>query len=163
VPDQLGFLEFGMGFAANADGSETLYVSESRFGAPSKGLGRIDTKTFELAFVAAYSSPIQRAELTGTADGRLFAFSPNDPGTGSHVYEVDRTTAKIMSDDSLAVGGSEFAYAFAFWGGRFYLFTGDTAAASTVTAWDPVSKTSVFVTTVAATIVGAGVSTCAPL
>jgi hypothetical protein len=55
-----------------------------------------------------------------------------------------------------------FAYAFAFWGGDFYVFTG-TEGTTTVTKWDPAAGTESFHATLPATIVGAGVSTCAPL
>jgi hypothetical protein len=55
------------------------------------------------------------------------------------------------------------AFAVAFWGGRFYLFTGYGPAVSFVHVYDPVDGAIALVLTQpGVTIVGAGVSTCAP-
>jgi hypothetical protein len=151
-----------MGYAADSDGGETLYVAESDFSMKSKGLARLDTSQFTLDFIGKFSPPIQRAELTGTGDGRLFAYSPNDPGAGSHIYEIDRHDAAVLADHPLEAGGGDFSYAFAFWGGVFYVFTG-MSGSSEVTRWDPVGESESHFDTVDAVIVGAGVSTCAPL
>ncbi|MGH7281076.1 MAG: hypothetical protein ACRELY_06100, partial [Polyangiaceae bacterium] len=51
-------------------------------------------------------------------------------------------------------------WAFGFWGGDFYTFTG--GGPSTVTRFRPSDKSIVQVATYPSEIVGAGVSTCAP-
>jgi len=57
-------------------------------------------------------------------------------------------------------GGS---WAFAFWGGDFYTFTAqDLNAGSVVTRFRPSDGSIVQVGHTAESIVGAGVSTCAP-
>lgn len=160
-PYQLGFLKFGMGYLSEEDGEETLFVAESNMDGPSMGLARLDTDLFELDLVGSFSPPIQRAELTSAGDGRLFAYSPNAFASGSHIYEIDSTTAKVLADHPLDVGGPSVAYAFALWGGEFYVFTSPDST-TTVTKWDPVTETESFHTLIAPRIVGAGVSTCAP-
>lgn len=160
-PGQLGWTTFGMGYTGDDDGGERLYVAESQLGgAISKGLGRIDTQTMTLALVGPFSQPVLATELTGTADGRLFGYAA-DPTSGSHIYEIDKSTAKIVSDTKLKAGGVNFAWAFAFWGGDFWVFT-SPGGPSTVTKWDPALKQESNVTTLSSTIVGAGVSICVP-
>ncbi len=56
-------------------------------------------------------------------------------------------------------------WAFGFWGGEFYLFTTNTtdpSLSSIVTRFDPGDQSQVTVASLPETIVGAGVSTCAP-
>ena len=161
---QPGFdMNFGMGYSADTTGpGETLYVAAA--GAPDQ-LAQVDTTTFGLSVLGTFSSAIGEAELTGTGDGKLYAFGI-DNGTGStHLAEIDKTNAAVLSDVTLpisAVGIS--AWAFAFWGGKFYFFTAVGAAGTTVSEYDPV--TGAFDPSYATSdqgIVGAGVSTCAPL
>jgi hypothetical protein len=162
VPGQLGFTTFGMGFVAAGDSStETLYVTESTFNQYSRGLATLDLQSWALSMVGSYQPPIPRAELTGTADGRLFAYYPELQGNGSHIAEIDRATAQVTAEDNLQTGGSQDAFAFAFWGGDFWVFT-SPGGATTVTRFRPSDKTETDVATMPSTIVGAGVSTCAP-
>ncbi len=158
--NQLGFQVFGMGYAGDQT-TESLYVADSDFNNPSKGLATIDTQTFKLASVGAFQPQLPRCELTGTGDGRLFAFCLKQGTTGSIVAEVDRKTAKVIAADNLVLGNQSNAFAFSFWGGDFYIFT-SPGGASSVTKYDPLAKTETVVATHPSTIVGAGVSTCAP-
>jgi hypothetical protein len=57
--------------------------------------------------------------VTGTGDGRLFAFRLKQNTMGSIVAEVDRTNAKVIAADDLKLGNQSNAFAFAFWGGDF--------------------------------------------
>jgi hypothetical protein len=162
VPGQLGWLTFGMGYAADtSDAGETLYVTEASFTSDSKGLGTIDTTSYALSFVASFNPSLPRAELTGTGDGRLFVYYPNSTGSGSHVSQIDKASGHVLGDDQLVVGQPSDAFAFAFWGGSFWIFT-SPGGVSQVTSFDPASKNETPVTTLPSTIVGAGVSTCAP-
>jgi hypothetical protein len=164
TPNQEGFGTFGMGFTANTgDAGETLFVAEGTAMAtkpPSRGLGRIDTASYVLTYAAPFGPSIPGPELTGTSDGRLFAFFTTAT-TGSRIVEVNKTTGAILSTDTLAVGTPNDAYAFAFWGGEFWIFT-SSSATSQVTRFDPATKTETPATTFDGIIVGAGVSTCAP-
>ncbi len=164
LPGQQGFTTFGMGFVSNTGGAdETLYVAEGHTsaggtGAPSRGIGAIDTTTFKLSFVGPFTPPQERVEFTGTGDGRLFGFSPST--TGSAVIQVDKGTGNVLASDPVPAGGADQAFAFAFWGGDFWIFTG--TGATKVYRYRPADKTTVLMTTFPTQIVGAGVSTCAP-
>jgi hypothetical protein len=154
------FYNFGMGYAGDMT-SESLYVADASFNADSLGLATVDTKTFTRSFIGMFSPPLPRCELTGTGDGRLFAFCLHTSGSGSLIAEVDRTNAKVIAENNLTVGTSQDAFAYAFWGGFFWIFTAP-GGTTTVTKYDPAMMTEATATTLSSTIVGAGVSTCAP-
>ena len=162
VVGQHGFKTFGMGFVSDTGGpQETLYVAENDLSRPlSNGLATIDTTTFNLNFISDFRPKQPRLELTGTGDGRLFGYAPTPNGTGSNIVEIDKTTAAIVGEDVVPFGSSVEAFAFAFWGGDFYVFHG--VGSTTVSRFRPTDKTSVTITTAPVEIVGAGVSTCAP-
>lgn len=160
APNQLGFQVFGMGYAGDQV-SEKLYAADSDFNNPSKGLATIDTQSFKLLSVGPFQPQLPRCELTGTGDGRLYAFCLKQNTTGSIVAEIDRTNANVIAADNLVMGNQSNAFAFAFWGGDFYIFT-SPGGASSVTRYDPIAKTETVVASHPSTIVGAGVSTCAP-
>ena len=171
-PGQLAFNTFCMGYAADdaagGDGGESLYVAECNVtGMPrpnSKGLATLDTTSLTLRFVAPLTPPIPGPELTGTGDGRLFGFYTNAVGTGSHIVQIDRATGQLLQNYPLQVGTPQDGFAFAFWGGVFWVFTFSGAnPATVVTRFDPVSRTETMVTTMSEGVVGAGVSTCAPM
>ena len=163
IPAQDNFETFGMGFASDVAGAaERLYVSDNGSDGVIRGLGFIDTTTFKLSILGPFGVTIRRSELTGTGDGRLFAFWP-DPmiGGGSHLSELSKTTGAVIAQTNLPIGEENYAFAFAFWGGDFWIFTGDGALTS-VSRYRPSDNTTTVPTTHASTIVGAGVSTCAP-
>ena len=162
VPGQQGFSTFGMGFASDTNGAaETLYVARNNV--PQSSLATIDTTTFVLSTIAAISPAITRTELTGTGDGRLYGFFTNAAPavSGSRVIELDKTTAQIIANNDLPVGGPNDAWAFAYWGGDFWIFT-SPGGPTTVSRFRPSDATTIELTTMPSTIVGAGVSTCAP-
>lgn len=148
-PGQDGFKTFGMGFAKNGDaaGGETLYVS-------GVGLASLDTKTFDLKFLGSLT--YGRTELTGL-DTQLFAFS-----VGSGVIAgLNKTTGATEVTYRTSAVNERAAFAFAQWGGDFWVFTGDTH--SIVTQYSPTeNKSAVVVQNTGMLIVGAGSSTCAP-
>ncbi len=164
VPSPQGtpFYNFGMGFVGTQT-TDTLYVCDANFNnVNSMGLATIDTaKTFKRTFVANFQPELPRCELTGTGDGRLFAFCLLGGG-GSEIAEIDPATAKIIAVNQLKVGSPNDAFAYAFWGGFFWIFTGP-GGNTNVTRYDPGTFAETTVTTLSGrTIVGAGVSTCAP-
>lgn len=163
VAGQQGFTTFGMSFVANVDtNADELYVADANDSAASTGLGRIDTTTMTLSFIGSFSRTLQRCELSGTGDGRLFAFCVGTSGSGSTLNEIDKTTGIVLASDTLVTGRSSDAFAIAFWGGSFWIFTGD-GTSTTVTEYDPGTKKETTVAVAPISIVGAGVSTCAPL
>jgi hypothetical protein len=173
VSGQDGFETFGMAFVGSADGgAETLYLAldtQLSMGAPK--LGVLDVTTFRLGMLANITpASIASAELTGTGDGRLFAFY--EQGASSAIAQLDPSTGRAVGNDNLSalpqtlptgVGGTS-GWAFAFWGNQFYLFTTDATATggSVVTRFNPADGSQATVTRLPELIVGAGVSTCAP-
>jgi hypothetical protein len=164
IPGQQGYNLFGMGFSTNEGGpDETLYVAEINFNGPSLGLAQIDTDTLDLSYIGPFSeNPGWAIEMTGTGDGRLYGYFIDNPGPGGHVVEIDKETGQILSSTPLTVGASTSALAFAFWGGDFYIFTSLGNGVTDVTRYRPSDGSVQLFTTLTATVVGAGVSTCAP-
>lgn len=163
MPGQEGIDTFGMGFVANvgdAAGGETLYVA----GDQTSALATIDLETFTLRVVAQGGDVVSQAELTGTGDGRLYAFfAPQNTAPPSYIDELDPRTAKVLSSVLLPEVVEGQGWAFGFWGGDFYTFTapGETTV---VTRYRPSDGSVVQVASApfGVIIVGAGVSTCAP-
>jgi hypothetical protein len=152
---------YGMGFVGNpSDGGETLVVAAQMPGE----LGAIDTTTFALNVIGPLEPT--NADLTGTGDGRLYAFwSPNGVGNvGAAISQIDPVTAHLLATTPLPTVTQGSAWAIAFWGGGFYLFTAPPGiSGSQVTRFDPADNSVTVVLTLSETIVGAGVSTCAPM
>ncbi|HEY3450147.1 MAG TPA: hypothetical protein VGK67_27585 [Myxococcales bacterium] len=155
---------FGMGFVSNSPGSleETLFVAGgAAVSTTSSTLARMQLvpsmKLFDLGTVAG--SP----ELTGTGDGNLWGFFPNKDSP--KVSQIDKTTGgDLKTFTASAIAGDPSAWAFAFWGGDFFIFLKRDADSSTQ-VHQMSSKTGTLTTPLPDTgrrIVGAGVSTCAP-
>ncbi|MBI4701181.1 MAG: hypothetical protein HY744_08490 [Deltaproteobacteria bacterium] len=162
VPNQVsGFSLFGMGFVSDTPGSnaETLYLGSY----DGIGIARLNLQTLGVEPVGSYDKVSGPAELTGTGEARLFGFFLSDPEV---VAEIDKSTSKILSiapQPSVEIGS---AWAFAFWGGDFWLFTcpGMACTSSQIDRYRPADGTTVTVLQNAGLrIVGAGVSTCAPV
>ena len=166
-PDQQGFGAFGMGFATNSVGpTETLFIAGTTdMNTPvSPGLARVDVSTFNLTKVGQFIPNIAQSELTGTGDGRLFAFykKGNFTGPPSYIGEIDTSNAHVIAETPFPTVDQGSGWAFAFWGGDFYMFTASNGAGSDVTRWRPSDNSVTVVTSLPSVIVGAGVSTCAP-
>ncbi len=164
APAQAGFVTFGMGFSTEGAGStkDTLFVSQSEMLGGTKGLATIDTQSLVLTPIGMYDQINARAELTGTGDGKLFGAFEGSPYV---VAQIDKSQAKILSQApqnqvQYPPGGSNFA--FAFWGGSFWLFVGP-GTSTDVFKYDPQVGSTVKLKTESFAIVGAGVSTCAPI
>jgi len=164
LPNQAGFSLFGMGFASNGAGAstDTLYVSENVNG---HGLGTIDTQTLAITAIGPYTTPLagQKAELTGNGDGLLYGFFLTTPAQVAQIGASGAigTTAPLAS---VSVGTD---WAFSFWGGDFYLYTGNSTdpsqTGSAITRYRPSDgSVAVVSSSVGFFIEGAGVSTCAP-
>jgi hypothetical protein len=168
---------FGMGFSADlADAGETLYVASDD---PNSGpiapewLGSIDVNAFTLAPIYQFNQVIGSAELTGTGDGRLYAFGVDQAASGTtyHLIQIDKNSPTPISDLALTLPSGTApirGWAFAFWGGNFYFFTSLSTMnhQTLVSVYQPQPGDTAAVATELLvannTIVGAGVSTCAP-
>jgi hypothetical protein len=167
VPAQHGFEEFGMGFAADVAGAndETLYIaggSQVDIGSGSSLFGSI---AFPSLTVSQRGNVDGWPELTGTGDAKLWGFFPDT--SPPKVAEIDKATGMsgtTFPAPDLASLGTPQAWAFAFWGGDFWIFLQRDVDPSTTVY--QVKQSDGSVTPVKRNtgrrIVGAGVSTCAP-
>ncbi len=163
-----GYEQVGMGFSTDTAGgkTETLYVD----GIGGAGLAKIDTVTKTLTPIGGFANDPnlagQSAELTGTGDARLFGYFTTFPNV--RVAQVDKGNAGITSDHELAGVAPPSDWAFSFWGGDFYLYSapGNNATGnSSVIHYSPGTNAvdPTYVADVGFQIIGAGVSTCAPI
>jgi hypothetical protein len=184
-----GWSQIGMGFSIDRAGSEaeTLFISNhsNALSPMTSALAKIDASG-TLTMVSPFSGGTftnMNAELTGTGDARLYAFfitpANTDPNVDPLFGLAEKATAAVsrsVTITGLSVttagtkgctngGGCINSWAFSFWGGRFYFYTGH-GTPSTVTEYDPFVEGGSGITLNYATapieIVGAGVSTCAP-
>ncbi len=164
IPNQQGFSTFGMGFATKDLGpAESLFVAADNQSGPPRGLGTIDIAGgFRLTSLGAFTPTIDRAELTGTGDGRLYGFYTKANREGSFIGEIDKANARVVGETQLRTVDQGSGWAFAYWGGDFYLFTAPDSPASRVTRYRPSDNSTAIVANLGTLVVGAGVSTCAP-
>jgi hypothetical protein len=170
VPQQ-GFQTFGMGFSTNAPGTtaETLFVCGFHFvNGIDQGLGlaRLDTTSLAIAPLGTFTCGLhgECGELTGTGDAKLYGFFEGSPAM---LADIDKSTTATPSPHPLGSLqlSTDSAYAFSFWGGDFWFYSANAAnMSSQVTRYKAATDGSVSVVmpSVGFTIVGAGVSTCAP-
>jgi hypothetical protein len=164
-PGHKGFEIFGMGFASDgpSTASEQLYLC-GRESTPTAGvLGRLDPTTLTLTVVGKVPTvEVETPEFTGTGDGSLYAYFPGK--AKSLVALLDKTSGKaLMTWPVPGVGAEIRTWAFAHWGGQFYLFV-STPTSSKVLRLDPGSgKVITLLSNIKYNIVGAGVTVRAPL
>lgn len=160
VPNQQGFATFGMGYSSDTSGpSETLFIAGDGSGTgAARGLASIDS-SYLLHPIAQFTPAIDRAEFTGTGAGGLYAFY-QDQGT-AYVGQVDKRTARVDPRVPLPGVDQGQGWAFAFWGGDFWLFTAPSGTTQ-VTRFRPSDNSITVTARHSSVIVGAGVSTCAP-
>lgn len=163
-----GWSRLGMGFSSDLSrpDAEQLFVAGAT-GTPGVGLGRIDGSS--LTPVGEFSGSLRgtSAELTGTGDGRLFGFFTTFP---VQLAEIDKETGEIIEATDLPGIETPSAWAFSFWGGDFYFYTApdpflSQSRTTNVSRYRPSdgSIDTAYMTNIGFRIVGAGVSTCAPL
>ncbi len=167
-----GWYRLGMGFSTDdtSGAAESLFVAATAdpFSGGSSGLARIDPTTLRLSPIGGFGGALagESAELTGTGDGRLFGFFTTTP---VQVAAIDKTSGTASMAQRLPQVETPSAWAFSFWGGDFYLYTAPSASTpgrtSNVTRYRPSdgSVDASYMTNVGFRIVGAGVSTCAPI
>jgi len=160
---QSGFYTFGMGYATDgADTSdETLYVGKTDFEDAGGMLASLDTSAWTVEPIG----PIADApEMTGNANGELWAFYAW--ATPPRVVRLDKISGEEVASYVLDISSEGSAFAFAHWGGEFYLFHAPGGADTTVYKLSidgDEHELVTWMTGTGLTIVGAGVSTCAPV
>jgi len=163
---------FGMGFVTDEAGGSTekLYVGGGSPLVNAGGLfGYVDGASLAIQHLGNLPDDGENApDLTGLGSGELFGFYPGS--TEAFVQQIDKTTGAALGDKLSipnGLGGSVQAWAFAQWGGTFYIFvttSGFPTGNSTVRTID--RATGAYATVLdhlPYKIVGAGVSTCAPV
>lgn len=161
---QAGLRVFGMGFSTDQAGgsSETLFVGGGQTQMQtSYTLAKLDLASMTATPVGTQT---QLPEMTGTGNAELWGFMPS--ASDARVVKLDKQTGAALVTHMLpSLAGSMTAYAFAHWGGDFWVFLRKgSETATTVYQVDGMTG-AIESTTPAAgrTIVGAGVSTCAPV
>jgi len=157
--NQQGIDVFGMGFVANAPGAaqDTLFI------AGNGQLGTIDTQALTLSTLGLLAG---QPELTGTGDAKLYGFYP-DPNL-PRVSQIDKASGAEGTSYSLSpqLQGNPHEFAFAFWGGDFWIFLQRYNIDLSTNVWHLATATGTLTEALPNTgrnIVGAGVSTCAPI
>jgi hypothetical protein len=156
VPGQAGYKKFGMGFVSDAPGStaETLHVANEI------GIATINAQTLTVTPKGSFGFSAA-AELTGTGDARLFGFFFGFP---PYIAEINKATSALLAEAPLDTVDAGTGFAFAFWGGDFWVFTAPNGSSSQIDRYKPATKTTTTVKmNLGFKVVGAGVSTCAPL
>jgi hypothetical protein len=157
---------YGMGFVTDTAGgtTDTLYVAGNAIGSTftTSQFGTLSTTP---PYQVTVRTQLTGApELTGTGDAHLWAFFPNV--SPPRVSELSKTNGAVLrSFDAAALMGTPVAWAFAFWGGDFWIFLQRQGEAST-TVYRMNGTTGAVTTPIPSSgrrIVGAGVSTCAPI
>ncbi|MGH1346327.1 MAG: hypothetical protein ACRBN8_32470 [Nannocystales bacterium] len=167
----------GMAFVADGQesGNETLYFADTATHIHT--LGSLESIGRFTPPVSGYSG----VELTGSGDGRMFGLIMNYTGPWDHdctakapcfptvrLFEIDKADATGLSMLDLpgvdAFGIEPGGFAFAYWGGHIWVFTSLDFGPTQVFDHDPETRsTTLVVEDGAPGVVGAGVSTCAPL
>ncbi len=158
---------FGMGFSTDGSGAtEQLFVAGgttfSMEASDTSRFGVLDTATLginETGTTAGWP------ELTGTGSGELWGFSPGE--LPPRIRKLDKTTGASVVEHRVSgtPNAPPRAWAFAFWGGRFFLFLkAGFEMSSRIYEFDPATQRATEVVGYTGhSIVGAGVSTCAPI
>jgi hypothetical protein len=168
-PGASGFQLFGMGFASDTAGSESekLYIAGGSAGALGDGnVAMLDPSSLAIQVLGPIPDAENSPELTGTGDAKLYGYFPGTAQT--FVAELNKATGAVVQQWSLPpLNGTVRAWAFAHWGGKFYIFVSTQILAVThnnVLRLDPATgQTETFLAETPYTVVGAGVSTCAPV
>lgn len=161
---QAGLKVFGMGFSTDVAGSsaETLWIGGGMTQMQaSYTLAKLNTSSMTAVPVGMQT---QLPEMTGTGNAELWGFMPST--TDARVVKFDKGTgAALLTYNVPSLAGTMTAYAFAHWGGDFWVFLRKGSETQT-TVYQVNGMTGAITGMTAApgrTIVGAGVSTCAPV
>jgi hypothetical protein len=158
--------QFGMGFSSNTAGStdDTLFIAGGPgdpMSSSTSALATMSTGSFAPMNVGTVTG---WPELTGNGNAELWGWFPDD--TAPRIEQINKTTgAPVKTYNLPMLAGTPMAWAFAFWGGDYWIFLEKSGQSST-TVYQVKGDTGVITTmtqTGTREIVGAGVSTCAPV
>ena len=176
---QAGMDLFGMGFVTDMQGGTTEHLfigGGDLYASPGGDLASIDpgVKPPKATKLGRLTNDGERSpELTGTGGGELWAFFPGIDE--AWVQELDRASGALKGPrkeipnglGGLGATPQVKAWAFAQWGGTFYIFATTTPGMpfppnSTLRTIDASGAVQMRLEQMPWVIVGAGVSTCAP-
>jgi hypothetical protein len=101
-------------------------------------------------------------ELTGTGSAELWGFFPD--ATAPRIAQLNKTNGQAIKTYPLTIAGMPMAWAVAFWGGDFWVFLRKgTETSTTVYQYGGDGTMKGSTAAPGRRIVGAGVSTCAPV
>jgi len=167
---------FGMGFVTDTAGGNTeqLFIGGGDPAADPGGLfGYVDSSSMAIQTLGNLPNDGERSpELTGTGNAELYGFFPGIDE--AFVQQLDKATGGAVGPKLSIPGGlgggaldQVLAWAFAQWGGTFYIFVttdGFDGNNSTVRTIDGTTGAYAMpIENLPFNIVGAGVSTCAPV
>jgi hypothetical protein len=173
IPGSSGSSTFGMGFSTDKSGGDTekLFIAANDQATDRMNdLSSIDTAhDLKPHHVGTLTATVdENPELTGTSEARLFGFYPSFVSP-SFVQEINRSNGApigkkwFLGSDPL---GDVSAYAFAQWGGVFYIFATISDGFEDNSTVRTIDRTTGKYRTIMShlnwRISGAGVSTCAP-
>ena len=158
--------EFGMGFSTTTAGGDTdqLFIAG---GTDVSTTSPSDLHTIDVTSMAVSSklgTVTGSPELTGNANAELWGFFP-DPTT-PRIEQINKTNGASITPANLpaTMKGMPMAWAFAFYGGDYYVFLmKDSETSTTVYEVTPAGALVGSTAAPGKVIVGAGVSTCAPV
>lgn len=162
LPGQQKFITFGMGFASDGVGSpaETLYIANTT----GQLFGKVSFPDLLVTKIGILDGGFGSPELTGNGLAELWGYFPSS--SPPSVRQIDKVSGKSMH--VFPIQGVDMssvnAWAFAAWGGQFYIFyRGAGMASSQVWQLDPVTgEAKLAIANTGYVITGAGVSSCAP-
>jgi hypothetical protein len=159
---QHGLKQFGMGFVFDpATDTDTLYI------AGGEGIGQSASTLATVSFPSLVVTPVGRIdiglpELTGTGDGQMWGFlAPSGSVSGRSVLaRFDPATGKTLESHTYSSLIEGTSWAMKFWGGAFWVFLNDIVYKVPRDAPDNIKQVTTYPY---GNIVGAGVSSCAPV
>jgi len=162
---QMGFQLFGMGFVSDAEGSdqETLFIGGGGYSERTRGdLGSVDSAALTVKKIGPLRLNGQSTpELTGTGKGELYGYFPGDR---AFIAQIDKATGNNLRTWNVSTSsGTPTAWAFAHWGGLYFMFIETSSSSAAVYMFDPATGMTKKLMNSPYRIVGAGVSTCAPV
>ena len=156
--DSHDFGSFGMGYSTNSayTWQDQLYVANAH------SVAKLSTQDWTVSQLGSIPS---QAELTGNAEGELWAFLPLE--SPAELVQLDKGSGAVIETVQLP-GFPEPAtidtFAFATWGGEYFLFVRTFGMGSSTDVYRVTEngEMSMAVQGLGINVVGAGVSTCAP-
>jgi hypothetical protein len=165
--------EFGMGFSTTTAGGDVdqLFIAGGTMPGTASSLNTLDVTSFMPTPIGSANNIAGDPELTGNSNGELWGFLPD--ATSPKIEQINKTNGAAIAPANLpsTMQGTPLAWAFAFYGGNYEVFlmkdnSGGIFPETSTTVYE-VSPTGQLMGTPLATntrvIVGAGVSTCAPV